>query len=418
MAVELLGAWGTGLSHATAAGDNRLLVFFIHTEHSSAISIPEAEFVFYGGEVMSRVPVPSTHTGFISSADTDDSFVATTEAWYAGDSSVVGASDTDFIVDWLADPDPFPLSPDLVVYSHILLQGVDQNSPFGEGQVSFVSTQVGTITTTALNSSNNDMVMWGVTSGNDGPYTPNNSFTEGSDQTTTSHTGATAYKVSTGAAETPSATYDDGNPNRQTLLAFTVQQQVAVRPQDSFTFTDNLSPHYTNTHTLGDSSEPNTDIDDLDRGVTVDAGGGNVIQQRSQNDVLGPFADNIARGFTFQIDIQEALTFLDSLIRNVHNVAILPDTFTLLENLSAIITEGDGWVRVGTPVGTWAAAPAPDPGSRPQTLGTFTDVSGGIDFIPVLASGAQGGPYWRVATARPTTLRSNRNITSDPALRP
>ncbi len=416
MAVDLLGSWATDLSHDTAAGSNRMMVFFIHTEHSSAISIPQAEFVQYGGVQMSPVPVPSTHTGFISSADTDDSFVATTEAWYLLEAGVTDVATTDFFVDWLDNP--IPLSPDLVAYGHTLLQGVDQGTPFGQGAVSFVSTQVATITTDALASNNNDMVMWGVTSGNDGPYTPNNSFTEGSDQTTTSHTGATAYKVSTGAAETPSATYDDGNPNRQTMLAFTVQQQVAVRPQDSFTFADNLAAHNTHTLIIGDTANPETDVDDLDRGVTVDEGGGNVTQQRSQNDVFGPFVDNIARGFTFQIDIQEALTFLDSLVRNVHNVAALPDTFTLLENLSAIVTEGDGWVRVGTPVGTWAAAPAPDTGSRPQTLGTFTDVSGGIDFIPVLASGAKGGPYWRVATDRPTTLRSKSNITSDPALRP
>ena len=417
MAVELLGSWVTDLSHDTAAGSNRMMVFFIHAEHSSAVSIPQAEFVQYGGVQMSVVPVPATHNGFISSADTDDSFVATTEGWYLLEAGIAEVATTDFFIDWFNNP--VPLSPDLAVYSHIILQGVDQGTPFGQGQVSFNSTATpSTISTTELSSNNNDMVMWGVTSGNDGPYTPNNSFTEGSEETSISHTGATGYKVSTGADESPSATYDDGNANRQTMLAFTVQQQVAVRPQDSFTFTDNLAAHNTYTLTIGDTADPETDVDDLDRGVTVDEGGGNVTQQRSQNDVLGPFADNIARGFTFQIDIQEALTFLDSLIRNVHNVAILPDTFTLIENLSINITEGDGWVRVGTPVGTWAAAPAPDTGSRPQTLGTFTDVSGGIDFIPVLASGAKGGPYWRVATDRPTTLRSKSNITSDPALRP
>ncbi len=415
MAVELLGTWGTGSSHATAAGDNRVMILFIHTEHSG-ITIPQAEVVEYGATDMLRVPVPAAAAGLVSSADTDDNFQCTTEAWYMPDATLDVVPNADFFVQWEISVG----DPDLELLSHVLLQGVDQNSPFGEGLTSFISEATpSTISTTApLSSNDKDMVMWAATSGNDGTYTPLNSFTEGTDQLTASHTGATGYKDSTGADETPSATYDGpGNANRQTMYAFTVQQQVAVRPQDSFTFADQIAAHNTNTLTIGDSSEPDQ-VDDLDRGVTVDAGGGNVIQQRSQNDVIGPFADNLAHGFTFEIAIQEALVFLDSLIRNVHNVATLPETFTLLENLSAIVTEGDGWVRIGTPVGTWAAAPAPDTGSRPQTLGTFTDVSGGIDFIPVLASGAKGGPYWRVATDRPTTLRSKSNITSDPNLRP
>ncbi len=415
MAVELLGAWGTGLSHATATGSNRMMIFLIHTEHSGATA-PSADLVEYGTEDMLHVPVPVGELGFVGSADTDTAVNCTTEAWYMLDSFLDLANSPNFGIDW----EPVVGPPDLTVYSHILLQDTDQGNPFGEGQVSHTSGNTpNPITTTALNSISGDMVIWGVTSGNDGTYTPNNSFTEGTDQLTASHTGAAAYKVSTGVAETPSATYDGpGNPNRQTIFAFTVNQQVAVRPQDSFTFIDNLAANNTFTLTIGDSSDPDTDVDDLDRGITVDAGGGNVIQQRSLDDTLGPFADKIVYGFTHEREIQEALTFLDNLVRNLHRITVLPDSFTLLENLSTDVTAGDGWVRVGTPVGAWSAAAAPDPSSRFQTLGTFTDVSGGIDFIPVLASGAKGGPYWAVTTDRPTTLRSKSNITSDPSLRP
>jgi hypothetical protein len=69
------------------------------------------------------------------------------------------------------------------------------------------------------------MVIVAATCGNAGNYTLNNGFTEGTDQTMGSTaTGVAGYKSATGAAETPSATYNTG-PNRQVIIGFVVNAQ-------------------------------------------------------------------------------------------------------------------------------------------------------------------------------------------------
>jgi hypothetical protein len=73
------------------------------------------------------------------------------------------------------------------------------------------------------------MVVLGAVNGNNGSYTLNNGFTEGTDQSVgaNGHTGVTGRKSATGVAETPSATFD-ATVNRQAIIGFVVQGTGAV----------------------------------------------------------------------------------------------------------------------------------------------------------------------------------------------
>ena len=80
------------------------------------------------------------------------------------------------------------------------------------------------IDTDPLATNGGDMVILGVTCGNNGSYTLNNGFTEGTDQSVGNygHTGATGHKSASGVAETPSADFS-GTVNRQVIVGFVVQ---------------------------------------------------------------------------------------------------------------------------------------------------------------------------------------------------
>ncbi len=420
MAVALLGSWGTALSHTKESGVNRLLAFSIHQEHSSGTTVVEASAVTYGDQPMTF----NLRSVAIDTTDPAQSFQAGVETWYLSEASVVAAAGSDFAVTYAADPG----APDLVVYSHAFWSDVNQSSPVGSSATSFSMAQTpNPITTDAITSTSGDMVVAAVVSGNDGPYTPNNSFTEGTDENTNSHAGATAYKASTGAAETPSETYTDNNPNRQAILGFVIQATsgggatTVAELGDALSFSEAVDYFQTYTLTIGDSSEGDL-RDNLDRGINFGEPPGNITAQRIAQTELPEeglsLSDNLARALTRSPNLSDVFTFSEILLAPVIDVDLLSDVFTFADSVGINITEGDGWVRVGTPVGAWSAVAAPLPASEFQTLGTFVDVSGGIDFIPVLASGAKGGPYFTIGTDRPIRLRSESNITSTAGLQP
>ena len=412
MAVALLGSWVTQLTHAKESGANRFLTFFVHTEHSDGVNVVAVSAATYGDQPMTFVPTAKA-------VALGASFQATVEAWYLSEASVLAASGSDFAVAYEATPGV----PDLVVYDHAFFSGANQSSLFGSSDTNFSLTHTpNPITTDALTNSSGDMVIAGVAAGNDGPYTVNNSFIEGSDQTTTSHTGATAHKVGTGAAEIPSFTYDDANPNRQAILGFVLQATAGggsttiAELSDDITLADTIDYFQTFTLTIGDSGT-GVLLDNLDRGIDLGEPPANITAQRVAQEELS-LSDSLAWAYTHNLNLADSFSFTEKIVAPVLDTNVLKDTFTFTDNLFISETTGDGWVRVGTPVGAWSAAAAPLPSSEFQTLGTLADVSGGIDFIPVLASGAKGGPYFTITVDRPVKLRSESNITSTPGLLP
>jgi type II secretory pathway pseudopilin PulG len=204
--VGILGSWVTGTTHAKESGTNRALVFIAHVEEGGAITLNS---VTYGGQTMTKVIDRIVDT-------TTRAYVV---AYILNEAGVAAATSGTFAPTWST-------TPDYVAYASVFLRNVNQTTLIG-ASASNGTTSGNTITTSALATSNGDMVIDAATCGNTGSYTINNGFTEGTDQTMgDTATGATGYKSATGVAETPSVTHSGAN--RQVLIGFVVQSAGAV----------------------------------------------------------------------------------------------------------------------------------------------------------------------------------------------
>jgi GH35 family endo-1,4-beta-xylanase len=209
--VEIIGSWATGTTHAKESGYNRALIFIAHEE--SVSGAPTLTSVTYGGQTMDKVIEVTAASGY-------GNYVA---AFILDENDVNLATSGTFDLTWSA-------STSSVSYASVFLQNVDQATPVGPNDsAGTTSSTPNPITTDPLSANDGDMVILGATCGNNGSYTLNNGFTEGTDQSvgTNGHTGVTGYKSATGAAETPSATYVSG-PNRQVIIGFVVRAAQAV----------------------------------------------------------------------------------------------------------------------------------------------------------------------------------------------
>ncbi|MBN1788167.1 MAG: agmatine deiminase family protein, partial [Sedimentisphaerales bacterium] len=200
--IEILGDWATGLTHAKEAGSDRALIFIANCELSAAVSLTAT----YGGQPMTKVIDVVTGTSGYRN------YVA---AFILDEAGIVAATNGTFVPSW----SPTPTS---VSYSSIFLQNVDQTNIIGATDSAVVTTGT-TVATDPLNTNDGDMVILGTVSGNNGSYTLNNGFTEGTDQSVGSsgHTSASGHKAATGADETPSATHSTSY--RQAIIGLVVQ---------------------------------------------------------------------------------------------------------------------------------------------------------------------------------------------------
>jgi rhamnogalacturonyl hydrolase YesR len=206
--VDILGSWTTGTSHAKEAGTSRLLVFIAHEESTGGD--PAMTSVTYGGQTMTKViEISATDSGY-------GNYVA---AFILNDAGIEAATFGTFTPTWNA-------ATSSVSYASVFLSNVNQAEPNGAEASNGTITGADPISTSALATSYEDMVILGATCNIVGAYDVTaNGFTEGTDQTaggTTGHTGATGYKSGTGAAETPSADFG-GSLSRQVIIGFVVQ---------------------------------------------------------------------------------------------------------------------------------------------------------------------------------------------------
>jgi GH35 family endo-1,4-beta-xylanase len=206
--ITILGSWLTGTTHAKEAGGSRALIFIAHEESTG--SNPYLTSVTYGGQAMTKI----IEVNAIGSAAGNY-----TAAFILNETGVAAATSSTFTPTWSATTSS-------VSYASVFLANVDQVYLIGATAKNFTTgTTPNPITTSALATNAGDMVIYGVTNGNIGTYNPNNSFNEGTDQQaggTTGHTGETGYKLATGAAETPSATFV-GTVNRQAIVGLVVK---------------------------------------------------------------------------------------------------------------------------------------------------------------------------------------------------
>ncbi len=199
--VEIIGDWTSGTSHTKETGTNRALLFIAHVEEAGSISLSS---VTYGGQLMTKIIdeiVGSSYQAYVA-------------AFILDEASVAAATSSTFVPDWST-------TPDVVAYSSVFLENVDQTDLIGDSNSSSI-TNTTTLTTSVLSTEDGDMVIDAATCGDTGTYTVNNDFTEAVEHTMSSSDGVAGYKSATGATETPSVTHTT-SANRQVLIGFVVR---------------------------------------------------------------------------------------------------------------------------------------------------------------------------------------------------
>ncbi len=246
--VQTLGAWGTGLSHAAEAGADRGLILITGNEQRAhvhplggwgtgtthpSVSGSERLLVFIAGHEHSAAPAPVlTSVTFggqaltpVDGASAGTSTTARAEIWILNEAGIAAATDATFVPTWDTPPDQ-------PMYSHSLFGGVDQTTPTGaQATNSSDGASPNPITTAALaTTSGTDVVVTGAVAGNLGTYTPQNGFVLGNNQDAGATTTlGTATKLATAATETPSMSHS--GPNRQVIAGVVLNASTtAVAP--------------------------------------------------------------------------------------------------------------------------------------------------------------------------------------------
>jgi hypothetical protein len=199
--VEILGDWVAGTTHTAETGTSRALIFVAHAEDDGATELTS---VTYGGQSMTKI---------MDQTVTSNGYYAYVAAYMLDEDGITAASGSTFNPSW-------SVSPDDTGYISVFLGSVDQTDPIGESDDNS-TTSSSTLTTSALNTNEGDMVFVGATCGNVSNYTINNGFTETIEIDMSSSTGSSGYKSATGVPETPSVT--TSNLNRQVIIGFVVQ---------------------------------------------------------------------------------------------------------------------------------------------------------------------------------------------------
>jgi fibronectin type 3 domain-containing protein len=204
--VSILGSWVTGTSHTKESGTNRAFVVIAHAE-GSWWGNPTLDTVTYGGQTMTKITDVVEGGRWRTRA-----FVA---AFILDEAGVAAASGSDINASWGGYPSSTSLT-------SVFLENVNQSNLVGDYETAGV-TNSGTITTSALSTSDGDMVIEGGSCTETGTYTTNNGFTEDIELSSGSFDGMDGHKSATGADETPSVTHSTST-NRQVLLGFVVRQ--------------------------------------------------------------------------------------------------------------------------------------------------------------------------------------------------
>jgi unsaturated rhamnogalacturonyl hydrolase len=202
--VNLAGMWVTGTSHTKEAGSNRLLVVIGHAEGGTG-SNPYLSTVTYGGQTMTKIAAKTQTWESLSCA-----YVA---VFILNEAGVAAASDSNISASWSGTSSNSLTS--------VFLGNVEQANLIGDYATNGVK-DAATIATSALATSNGDMVIAGATCTESGTYSPNSGFTEGVESPISNADGCVDYKFATGASETPSVTHSTST-NRQAIIGFVVQ---------------------------------------------------------------------------------------------------------------------------------------------------------------------------------------------------
>jgi fibronectin type 3 domain-containing protein len=200
--IAILGSWTTGTTHAKETGANRALVFVAHAESSSGSSSLTA--VTYGGKTMTKIIDRLTGSG------SNRPYVA---AFILNDANITDSdSSGTFVPTWTSEPGS-------ITYSSIFLKNVNQTALVG-ASASGASTSGATVSTSALVTSDGDMVLESAASSVEGTYSVTTGWAKDLDLSVSGYDGMGGHKAATGANETPSITQSSGS---HSLIGFVVK---------------------------------------------------------------------------------------------------------------------------------------------------------------------------------------------------
>ncbi len=205
---EILGSWGTDTSHTKEAGSDRVFVVIAHAE-SNWYQTPSLSTVTYGGQAMTKI------ADIVQSGTTYQS-KAYIGAFILNETGVAAASSDTISASWSGTSSNSLTS--------VFLGNVEQSTPVTDYDTG--GSTSATVTTSALSTSDGDMVIAGATCTEAGTYTANNGFTEAVESPITSADGCGDYKAATGASETPSVTHSSSS-NRQAIIGIVVQGMIS-----------------------------------------------------------------------------------------------------------------------------------------------------------------------------------------------
>lgn len=212
--VDIIGSWVTGTTHAKESGTNRALVFVAHAESNS--SSTSLTGVSYGEQTMTKI------IDKIVGSSSNQAYVA---AFILNEADITAATSTTFTPTWTSQPSS-------ITYTSVFLQDVNQTTLFG-ATTSAGATSSTTVSTSALATSNGDMVIENASSSGAGTYTATAGWLKDVDLPATSYDGMDGHKSATGDNETPSVSQSSGN---HVLIGFVVKT-IGVVPVVSRTLT-------------------------------------------------------------------------------------------------------------------------------------------------------------------------------------
>ena len=214
--VSILGSWVTGTTHAKETGYNRALLFVAHAKTSS--STTSLTGVTYGGQAMTKI------TDKLIGSGSSRAYVA---AFILNNTGITAATSTTFTLAWTN-------APSSITYESVFLQNVNQTTLIG-ASASAGTTSGTPVSTSALSTSNGDMVIENATSSVAGTYTVTTGWIKDVDLTVTGYDGMDGHKPATGASETPSVT--QASSGNHVLIGYVAKMAPNVAPAAPTGFT-------------------------------------------------------------------------------------------------------------------------------------------------------------------------------------
>ena len=197
-----LNAWTTGLTHANAAGNDRVLVFMVGYENSKDTLV---KAVTYGGKNLTRV-----NGAVVTVAPFER-----VELWYLKETGIAAATNTTFVVTYGSG------TPTNQFFASATYANVNQAAPILSSAVNTTTASTPNPLTVPVTVSADGMAIGAELSGNTGVFTWNNGWTKGTDQAASSSQASAAdHAVTANGPDKASASVT--NQNRAASLALSL----------------------------------------------------------------------------------------------------------------------------------------------------------------------------------------------------